>query len=131
MKGKIVLLAAVITVVIVYADQTPQNVLPTAKMTVVVYDEFDNLISGANVYFGFSIPKKDGWGVKKKPIIGITTDAGTFTAERQSFQNLKYGAFKDGYEKKLDEYLFKKRSDDGTKWLPINPVVEVRLKKVD
>jgi len=115
-------------VIFISCSFAEEKVLPNSKLTILVHDEENNLLSGANVYLGYAIPKSDGWGIKIKPIIGVTTDAGVFTYESQSFQNLTYGAYKDGYEKVMLKYMFKSKGDDG-QWLPWNPTLNVIIKR--
>lgn len=101
---------------------------PSAKVTIVVLDEDNNPIEGAEVYVfrdgpGGVAPK----GTSEK---GLSDSKGQFVSKATNYNNyVAYGARKEGYYDSRYEYQFHDAS--GGRWQPWNPELTVLLRKIE
>jgi hypothetical protein len=98
-----------------------------AKITIVVVDEFDRPIEGANVGIGFQYDKS--WATDVRGARGLTDVNGKFSASNTGNVYIGYGARKDGYYESSNRYQFEESSL--AVWKPWNPELKVILRKIE
>lgn len=101
---------------------------PEAMITVKVVDDDGKPVEGAKTGVTFEVPKGLGRGIENLTVVETTDASGKVTIQHKSFMRIGYGVAKEGYYKSNGEFVFTGR--DGGRWLPYNPELVVKLRKV-
>ena len=105
------------------------QVLPEAKVTLVVRDEDGQPVEGAKAHIGFEVISSRSFESKVEGKAGLTDATGSFTASSATRGYVFYGTEKAGYyDSKGPMYQFK-RAELG-RWEPYNVGFVLTLKKI-
>jgi len=128
---KLIKILIIISVLFIAFSNASAFVYPLGKVTIKVVDNDGQPVENAKVTVRYDYAKGFGmgWGTSSKFFDGVTDKDGYYTLTKTAPSCWMYTVRKQGYYLSGENYEFKDKIG-GLVWLPWNPTMEIKLKKV-